>query len=89
MWVGDKKIAAIGIKFNKSRALRGFITSHGFALNIKAGIAEQGFAGIVPCGIQEFGVTSFEDLTGIEMDMERAAREILPHFMSRFGFIPG
>ncbi|ASS65057.1 MULTISPECIES: lipoyl(octanoyl) transferase LipB [unclassified Paenibacillus] len=88
VWVGDEKIAAIGIKFNKARKRRGFVTSHGFALNIKAGIAEQGFSGIIPCGIQEYGVTSFEDLTGIEMSLERAAREILPHFMGRFGFDP-
>ncbi|SDR87842.1 lipoyl(octanoyl) transferase [Paenibacillaceae bacterium GAS479] len=89
VWVGDEKIAAIGIKFNKSRRRRGFVTSHGFALNIKAGIGQEGFTGIVPCGIQEYGVTSFEDLTGIEMDLERAAREILPHFMKRFDFSPG
>lgn len=88
VWVGDDKIAAIGIKFNKSRLRRGFVTSHGFALNIKAGIGNEGFTGIVPCGIQEFGVTSFEDLTGQTMELERAAREILPHFMKRFGFYP-
>ncbi|MGN7455872.1 lipoyl(octanoyl) transferase LipB [Paenibacillus pasadenensis] len=89
VWVGDRKIAAIGIKFNRSRTRRGFVTSHGFALNLKAGIGEEGFAGIVPCGIQQFGVTSFEDLTGQAMEPERAAREILPHFMRRFGFRPG
>ena len=86
VWVGDQKIAAIGVKFNKARTRRGFVTSHGFALNIKAGIGEEGFTGIVPCGIQEYGVTSFEDLTGKSMSVEQAAKELLPHFCQVFGF---
>ena len=64
VWVGDLKICAIGVKFNKARQHRGFVTSHGFAFNIKSGIADAGFAGIIPCGIQEYGVTSLEDCTG-------------------------
>jgi lipoyl(octanoyl) transferase len=86
VWIGDRKIAAIGVKFNKARTRRGFVTSHGFALNIKAGIAEEGFKGIIPCGIQQYEVTSFEDLTGTAMTVEQAAREILPHFCRQFGF---
>jgi len=85
VWVGEEKIAAIGVKFNKARSRRGFITSHGFALNLRAGIGNEGFAGIIPCGIREYGVTSFEDLTGIPMPPERAAREIVPHFCRVFG----
>ncbi|REK77323.1 lipoyl(octanoyl) transferase LipB [Paenibacillus paeoniae] len=85
VWVGDEKIAAIGVKFNKARRRRGFITSHGFALNIKSGIASEGFAGIVPCGIQQYGVTSLGDLTGLDMTVEAAARELLPFFTEQFG----
>jgi lipoyl(octanoyl) transferase len=88
VWVGDKKIAAIGVKFNKARTRRGFVTSHGFALNVKAGIAEDGFRGIVPCGIQEYAVTSFADLTGIHLTVEQAASQITPHFCRQFGFNP-
>lgn len=88
VWVGDKKIAAIGIKFNKCRHRRGFVASHGFALNLKAGIAAEGFRGIVPCGIQTYGVTSFADLTGQPMPLEQAAAELLPHFCRHFGFEP-
>lgn len=84
VWVGSEKIAAIGVKFNKARSRRGFVTSHGFALNLRAGIGEEGFAGIIPCGIREFGVTSFEDLTGREMPVKQAAREIVPHFCRVF-----
>ncbi|MEK3881527.1 lipoyl(octanoyl) transferase LipB [Paenibacillus sp. PL2-23] len=85
VWVGDQKIAAIGVKFNKARHRRGFITSHGFALNVKPGIASEGFTGIVPCGIQQYGVTSFGDLTGRDISVEAAAEELLPYFVKRFG----
>jgi len=87
VWVGDEKIAAIGVKFNRSKQRRGFITSHGFALNIKSGIAEEGFSGIVPCGIQQYGVTSFNDLTGANMTVEEAASQIAPLFKQHFSFI--
>lgn len=85
VWIGEEKIAAIGVKFNKARSRRGFITSHGFALNLKAGIAAGGFDGIVACGIQQYGVTSFEDLTGMPMSIKQAAEEIMPHFCRIFG----
>ncbi|GFN30565.1 lipoyl(octanoyl) transferase LipB [Paenibacillus xylaniclasticus] len=86
VWVGDQKIAAIGVKFNRARSRRGFVTSHGFALNLKAGIGSEGFQGIIPCGITQYGVTSFEDLTGREMKPEQAAEELLPYFSRQFGF---
>ncbi|GGF87289.1 lipoyl(octanoyl) transferase LipB [Paenibacillus abyssi] len=86
VWVGDLKIAAIGVKFNKCRRRRGFVTNHGFALNLKAGIASEGFTGIIPCGIDTYGVTSFADLTGQEMTLHQAASELLPHFCRTFGY---
>ncbi|UVI32317.1 lipoyl(octanoyl) transferase LipB [Paenibacillus spongiae] len=86
VWVGNAKIAAIGVKFNKCRTRRGFVTSHGFALNLKAGIGEEGFRGIVPCGIQEYDVTSFADLTGIHLSVRQAAEELVPFFCRSFGF---
>lgn len=51
------KVAAIGVKLSASG-----ITSHGFALNVAPDL--HGFAQIVPCGIQEHGVTSLEQLLG-------------------------
>jgi len=86
VWVGDEKITAIGVKFNKARQRKGFITSHGFALNIKSGIASEGFSGIVPCGIQQYGVTSFNDVTGLNLSVEDAAVQLAPLFKQRFGF---
>ncbi|WP_410768283.1 lipoyl(octanoyl) transferase LipB [Fontibacillus sp. BL9] len=86
VWVGDEKICAIGVKFNKCRHRKGFITSHGFAFNVKSGIQEEGFRGIVPCGIQEYGVTSLEDVTGRSFTVEEAAQGIIPYFNNLFGY---
>jgi lipoyl(octanoyl) transferase len=43
IWIGPRKIAAIGV------AVRRWVASHGFALNVAPQLAH--FAGIVPCGI--------------------------------------
>ena len=50
----EDKIAAIGVR------VRRWVTFHGIALNIDPDLSH--FQGIVPCGIQEFGVTSLWDL---------------------------
>lgn len=85
VWVCNVKICAIGVKFNKCRHRKGFITSHGFAFNVKTGIQEEGFGGIIPCGIQEYGVTSLEDVTGRSFTVEQVARDIVPKFNAVFG----
>jgi lipoyl(octanoyl) transferase len=50
----EAKIAAIGVR------VRRWVTFHGLAINLDPALEH--FAGIVPCGIREFGVTSFADL---------------------------
>lgn len=86
VWIGNLKICAIGVKFNKCRGRRGFVTSHGFAFNIKSGIQNEGFQGIIPCGIQEYGVTSLEDITGQIFTVEQTAKDIIPYFTEVFGY---
>ena len=86
VWVGDEKICAIGVKFNKSRFRKGFITSHGFAFNISAGISQSGFRGIIPCGIAEYGVTSLEECTGRSFELETTASELVPYFLQQFPY---
>jgi lipoyl(octanoyl) transferase len=59
IWIDDgygneKKIAAIGIRVRK------WVTYHGIAININPDLSH--FAGIVPCGIAEYGVTSLQNL---------------------------
>lgn len=86
VWVGDRKICAIGVKFNKCRYHRGFVTSHGFAFNVKAGIENEGFSDIIPCGIQQYGVTSLEECTGKAFQVEEVAREIISYFTRVFPY---
>lgn len=50
----EDKIAAIGIK------LRRWVSFHGIAINVEPDLSH--FAGIVPCGIRDHGVTSLVDL---------------------------
>ena len=50
----EKKIAAIGIR------IRHWITFHGLSLNVNPNLEH--FSGIVPCGINSYGVTSLHEL---------------------------
>lgn len=86
VWIGDSKIAAIGVKFNKARTRRGFVTSHGFAFNVKRNVEGDGFQGIIPCGISEYGVTSLETLTGLTLEVEDIGTQIIPYFTDVFGY---
>lgn len=65
VWVvtptGEKKIAALGVR------VRRWVTFHGLSINVTPDLGH--FDGIVPCGIQEYGVTSLADL-GITTTMD-------------------
>jgi lipoyl(octanoyl) transferase len=77
-WVGDEKIAAIGVRVSS-----GWITSHGFALNVSTDL--QFFDSIVPCGITEYGVTSLARLTGQEPSLRDVAERVTTAFADVFG----
>lgn len=57
----EAKIGAIGVR------VRRWVTMHGFSVNLAPDLSH--FSGIVPCGIDEFGVTSLERL-GIDISPE-------------------
>ena len=73
VWVGDEKVAAIGV------AVRRWITFHGMALNTNPDLDH--FALIRPCGIPDKGVTSIRALLEREVDRDEVTR----HFTRRFG----
>lgn len=65
VWVGNNKIAAIGIHCWK------WVTSHGFAINVDNDM--QIFKHIIPCGIKDAGITSISGELGndLEKDIDR------------------
>jgi lipoyl(octanoyl) transferase len=77
VWSRGEKVAAIGIKLNRS------VVSHGFALNLTSDL--QYFNGIVPCGHVDKRPTSVEALTGRRIDTFTAARDYTTHFSEVFG----
>jgi lipoyl(octanoyl) transferase len=79
IWVGEgsgeAKIGALGVRVKR------WVTLHGFAINVDPDLAH--FAGIVPCGIAEYGVTSIAALgkqmpvTGVDAALKNNFRRFL------------
>ena len=78
VWVGNDKIAAIGVHLSR------WITTHGFALNVTDEPLEN-FRGVVPCGIADGGVTSMETVLGRRVPMADVAAAVVPRFAEVFG----
>jgi lipoyl(octanoyl) transferase len=72
----EDKIAAIGIR------VRRWVTFHGVSLNIEPDLSH--FAGIVPCGVREHGVTSLVDL-GLPVTMPEVDSVLRASFERVFG----
>ena len=65
VWVGDAKVASIGVHLSR------WLTTHGFALNVSTDLAY--FRGIVACGLPEVQMASIESLTGERPSLEQVA----------------
>jgi lipoyl(octanoyl) transferase len=78
IWVGDRKIAAIGV------AVRRWVAYHGFALNVAPNLEH--FAGIVPCGIAASTgtVTSLAAELGRPVTMEEVKAVVAREFRQRW-----
>ena len=76
IWVGNEKIAAIGVRIAR------WVTSHGFALNVTTNLEH--FRFITPCGLHGTGVTSIEKLTGRRVPLDEVREVAARHFADIF-----
>jgi lipoate-protein ligase B len=76
VWVGEKKLASIGV------AVTNWVTYHGFALNVNTDMSY--FHLIKPCGLDPETMTSMEKLTGKKLEMESVKREVVRSFSRVF-----
>ncbi len=80
VWVGNDKLAAIGVRLSR------WVTSHGFALNVTTCLDD--FSLIRACGLDGRGVTSLGRLTGREPDIDRVSDAVAVSVAQVFGREP-
>ncbi|MBT4828905.1 MAG: lipoyl(octanoyl) transferase LipB [Candidatus Marinimicrobia bacterium] len=76
VWVGDEKIAALGVRISR------WVTMHGFALNVNPDLSF--YDGIIPCGIFDHGVTSMEQLLGETQNNDNVKNMVIEKFNKCF-----
>ena len=83
IWTGsganEAKIGAIGVRVKR------WVTLHGFSINVAPDLSH--FSGIVPCGIEAFGVTSLEALgrSSKMADLDAVLQQGFPDFLRNLG----
>jgi len=68
LWVGERKIASIGVRVSR------FVTCHGMAINIQNDLSIFGY--MVPCGLDGVVMTSAQKETGRDYDMEQIKQQL-------------
>ena len=76
VWAGDRKACAIGVRVSRG------VTLHGFALNCATDLSWYG--AIVPCGLEDRGVTSLSAVANHEITVERALPAVTRRFAEVF-----
>ena len=77
VWVGNSKVAAIGVRVTR------YVTMHGFSINVCPDLAY--YRGIVPCGIRDRGVTSLH-LLAPGTKMEDVKQKVVKEFVEVFEY---
>ncbi|MDX9868027.1 MAG: lipoyl(octanoyl) transferase LipB [Kiritimatiellia bacterium] len=78
VWVGNAKLAALGIRVARQVAM------HGFALNVAPRLDD--YRGIVACGLTDAGVTSLQRLLGEAPAMPDVKRSVVRAFREVFRY---
>lgn len=78
VWIGERKIAAIGIKISR------WVTMHGFAFNVNTDLNY--FGGIIPCGIKDKDVTSLQRELGREIKIDEVKSKLIENFQKFFDY---
>ena len=76
VWIGERKICAVGVKLTRGRSM------HGFALNVDPDLAY--FRHIVPCGITDKEVTSLA-AEGVDVTMREVVAAVAKRAAARWG----
>ena len=76
VWIGDEKIAALGVRISR------WVTMHGFAFNVNSDLSY--FGNIIPCGIADKQVTSLEKEIGRPVDMKDVKEKIKSYLIHLF-----
>ena len=76
VWVGDKKIAAQGVRLSR------WVTMHGFSINVNTDLSF--YDGIIPCGIFDHGVTSIEKELNATQQMDKVKLLVIDSFKGIF-----
>ena len=78
VWVGNDKLAALGIRVSRQ------VTMHGFALNVSPRLED--YRGIVACGLKDAGVTSLARLLGCASPMAEVKARVVAAFRDVLGY---
>jgi len=78
VWVGDEKIAAVGVAVSR------WVAYHGFALNVATNLLHFGL--IVPCGLAGKGVTSLSKCLGRRVSVDEVKPALIDALKEVFGF---
>lgn len=76
VWIGEKKLASIGV------AVKHHVTYHGFALNVTPDLRP--FRAIRPCGLEGSQITSMSEVVGKPIPLAAVKAEVVRQFTSVF-----